>query len=126
MIKWTGLTPEENTWLPESDLDLHSLELVAAAEQAACAESLPTDEGVCNAKAVTGEEGDADLFFVEALIDRRISRKTGTREYLVRWGGFGPEEDGWEGELGLPLDMRVEYDDAQRVSQRPSRGKKVS
>ena len=125
LIKWMGLTPEENTWVPESGLDLHSLELVATAEQAACAESVPTDEGVCNAEAVAGEEGDADLFFVEALVDRRISRKTGTREYLVRWGGFGPEEDSWEVELGLPLDMRVEYDDSQRVSQRPSRGARV-
>ena len=36
---------------------------------------------------------DDEQYLVEALLDKRISR--GRTEYLVRWKGYGPEDDMW-------------------------------
>jgi transposase InsO family protein len=41
------------------------------------------------------EKEDADVYEVERILDRREGRQQGTIEYLVRWLGYGPQEDRW-------------------------------
>ena len=60
-------------------------------------------------------------FYVEALRDRRLNKRTGTYDYLVRWGGFAKDEDSWEPMAGLPHDMCIEFDALQRGSKRSRR-----
>ena len=64
---------------------------------------------------------------VEEVLDSRVFK--GRLEYLVRWKGYGPEEDSWENGLELAegaaeaiADFHAAHPDAiSDVSQRPSR-----
>eukprot|EP00727_Mastigamoeba_balamuthi_P004340 m51a1_g13904 hypothetical protein (429) ;mRNA; r:755636-757275 len=42
------------------------------------------------------DEGEGEIFEVEAIVDTRKYR--GARQYLVRWRGYGPASDTWEPE----------------------------
>ena len=67
-----------------------------------------------------GNEGALERgeFYIKELLERRVNHLTGGFEYLVRWGGFGDEEDSWEPADGLPEDACREFDKAQRESKR--------
>lgn len=60
------------------------------------------------------EDGSDDSWEIEALISRRdrVRRKKRIREYLVRWKGFGPEEDRWYSveDLQDAKELMAEYD----------------
>ena len=63
-------------------------------------------------------------YVVEKLINRRYSPTSCSKlEYMVRWKGYGAEEDGWEDADGLPLDLRAAYDASLRTSTRPQCGR---
>eukprot|EP00727_Mastigamoeba_balamuthi_P004339 m51a1_g13903 putative chromodomain y-like (256) ;mRNA; r:754270-755309 len=51
---------------------------------------MPTPEGS------EEDEGEGEIFEVEAIVDTRKYR--GARQYLVRWRGYGPASDTWEPE----------------------------
>jgi hypothetical protein len=51
---------------------------------------------------------DDDQYLVEALLDKRISR--GRVEYLVRWKGYGPEEDMWRPASDIEQSLIDEYE----------------
>ena len=113
-VKWRGKGPEHNTWVAESELDVVGLELAASLEVEVAADV------ACSADASI-DDGDGELFFVEALISRRISNKTSRYEYLVRWHGFDCAHDSWEPACGLPADMRAEFDAAFRAGSKRAR-----
>ena len=120
LIKWRNKGVEENSWL--TDIELHALgtesvELLAAFKEAQVEE--PQVAGGTEA-----EPEDPDEFYVEALLDRRYSYRSSSLEYLIRWGGFGSEDDSWEPAEGLPADMRSEYDASHRGSGRAQRRRK--
>ena len=69
---------------------------------------------------------DSDEYVIETLLQRRMNCRTGRYEYLVRWKGFGAEEDTWEAAEGLPRDLRDACDAAQRSSQRAGRQRRFS
>lgn len=76
----------------------------------------PFDREPIPPQPVRMEDGRDDSWEIESLIDRRDvkqGRKT-IREYLVRWKGFGPEEDLWYSaeDLQNAQELMKEYDDA--------------
>ena len=64
------------------------------------------------------DDDDDDEYVVEKLVNRRMNCGTGRYEYLVRWGGFPPEDDTWEPAEGLPADTRSAFDATLRSSGR--------
>lgn len=45
----------------------------------------------------SSQEDEEDRFFVmEKLLDRRLNKRTGKEEFLVRWQNYSPEHDTWE------------------------------
>lgn len=79
------------------------------------------EQGSLFGEASKGEviiEDEPDSFEVELILDERNSKKG--KEYLVRWLGYGPQDDSWILERNLKADEAlVEY-------QRISKMKKVS
>lgn len=61
------------------------------------------------------EDGTGDSWEIETLLDRRdvIRRGRTSREYLVRWKGFGPEEDRWYSveDLQQAQELMKEFDE---------------
>ncbi|KZZ87858.1 Chromo domain-like protein [Ascosphaera apis ARSEF 7405] len=61
------------------------------------------------------EDGTDDSWEIETLLDRRdvIRRGRTSREYLVRWKGFGPEEDRWYSveDLQQAQELMKEFDE---------------
>jgi hypothetical protein len=55
-----------------------------------------------------------EVYEVEKLIDRRIQR--GSTQYLVRWSGFGPEDDTWEAKSNI-LDTSLIRDFEKHASE---------
>jgi transposase InsO family protein len=49
-----------------------------------------------------------DQYLVEALLDKRISR--GKIEYLVRWKGYGPEDDMWRPASDIEQSLIHDYE----------------
>ena len=47
------------------------------------------------AKAPVDMEGKTEEFEVEAILDDTGSRKEGSKQYLVKWAGYGPEDNSW-------------------------------
>ena len=47
-------------------------------------------------------------YLVEALLDKRVSRRR--VEYLVRWKGYGPEEDMWRPASDIEQSLINEYE----------------
>lgn len=45
-----------------------------------------------------GDNDKGDIYEIDELIDHRIRNE---REFLVRWKGFGSEEDSWERECNI-------------------------
>ena len=115
-------------WVAQSAVvDTRTLELVAAFEEAVQAEEVeaveeevqsPEAEGEVQGEAQDEAHDEDDLdageFYVEEVLDRRLARRTGAYEYLVRWGGFGADDDSWEPADGLPSDMCEEFDATRR------------
>ena len=112
LIKWVGCDEAENSWVASSELERYG---VAAIELAASFEAGQV------------EDEDAELaedeFVIDKLIGRRYAPKSGRLEYLVRWLGYGEEEDEWQEAGGLAQDLRAAYDASLRVSTRPQRGR---
>ena len=70
-------------------------------------------------------EGDTERvksYEIEKLITHRPTARRGI-EYLVRWKGYGPEEDVWRNipELGDAMDLVKDYDDRKGVIHEASR-----
>ena len=93
--------------------DVMMLEQVAAFEESHVEVGEGADDGL-----------EADEFYVESLLDRRISRRTGLPEYLVHWGGFDEDADSWEPAEGLPHDMMEEFDAAQKAARALKRSRR--
>lgn len=112
LLKYRGRDAKDNCWVAQSALpDAHAVELVAAFEESQL-EEVPHEDSL-----------EPDEFYVEALLDRRVSRRTGTPEYLVRWGGFAEDEDCWEPMDGLPADMVEAFDAEQKAIRAAKRSK---
>ena len=43
----------------------------------------------------TGPEDKKEEFEVEEILDDTGSRKEGSKQYLVKWAGYGPEDNSW-------------------------------
>ena len=73
------------------------------------------------------EVSDGSLeYVVEQVLTHRVRRRgqSSTREYLIKWEGYGPEHNSWEPERNLPEQLRREYfeDLAQRAARRARGG----
>ena len=117
-VKWRNEDELCNSWVAEAELpDAYALELAAAFEEGQEEEDAADDDD-------DNDEADADAadadeeYVVERLLERQYDRSAKRYEYLVRWGGFGPEEDSWEPAEALPLDMREEFDAALKKAKR--------
>ena len=64
---------------------------------------------------VEGDTPTVKSYEVERLIDRRQTKRRGL-EYLVRWRGYGPEDDQWRNlpELGDAMELVKDYEDAMQ------------
>ena len=113
LLKWRGLDEAQSSWVATSELIEYG---VAVVELVARFESSHVDDD-------DEEELAEGEYVVEKLIDRRYSPTSCKLEYMVRWKGYGAEEDGWEEAEGLPLDLRAAYDASLRTSTRPQRGR---
>ena len=98
---------------------VRAIELVAAFERSQAEEEHPIEA------AASMEDGGLEdgEFWVEARLNSRVSRRNGNIEFLVRWGGFGEEEDSWEPADGLPQDMVEEFD-VQRAARASKRARR--
>ena len=98
---------------------VRAIELVAAFERSQAEEEYPIEA------AASMEDGGLEdgEFWVEARLNSRVSRRNGNIEFLVRWGGFGEEEDSWEPADGLPQDMVEEFD-VQRAARASKRARR--
>jgi len=41
------------------------------------------------------------MYTVDRILDKRVSRKTGKAQYLVKWNGYSQEQSTWEPEENL-------------------------
>ena len=68
-------------------LRLHFIFHISLLEPASEATSLATNEEI-------QPENDPDVYEVEKLLDTRITNN-GQQEYLIKWKGYGAEENSW-------------------------------
>lgn len=47
-------------------------------------------------KSQTGDESDGDQYKIDFIEDYRFDKETATIEFLVRWEGYGPDDNTWE------------------------------
>ena len=60
---------------------------------------------------VQGDTNDSKSYELERVLDKRVSPR-GSVKYLVRWKGYGPEEDVWKSvkELENAKELIEEYE----------------
>ncbi len=88
----------------------------------------PVDEPARAAENSDGSDGsdsadDDDGFEVEKIVGRRVNDgkeepgKKGRTEYKVRWKGYSPADDTWEGEdsLGSALELVSQFEEKRRL-----------
>ena len=114
LVKWLDRDESESSWVATSALEQHGaalVEFVASFEAA-------------HVEAEDADQLEEDEYVIDMLIGRRYGSRSGKIEYmyLVRWKGYGEEEDSWEEAAGLPGDARAAYDASQCTSGRPRRG----
>lgn len=79
-VKWKGYGNDDNTW--EEGISLNCPQLISEYERTS------------NIRQQSVEVEPADDFKVEKIIDKRT--KAGLTEYLVKWQGYGNEDNTWE------------------------------
>ncbi|KAH4258570.1 hypothetical protein HBI04_146040 [Parastagonospora nodorum] len=67
---------------------------------------------------VESTQEDAPLYEIERLLARRLNKRTGCRQYLVQWKGWGSVHNVWydEADLSGAKEMVAEYDSANPES----------
>ena len=56
-----------------------------------------------------GDVQDGEVYSMEKILDKRISKKGKKVEYLIKWDGYGPEDNTWEPECNIycPVMLRT-------------------
>ncbi|XP_024082059.1 chromodomain-helicase-DNA-binding protein 2 isoform X2 [Cimex lectularius] len=85
-VHWKGYNSSQDTWENESNLS--------------CDELIEQYLNTQKKKKVPGSMQQNGEWEVLKIVDMHIF-KTGKREFLVRWKGFGPKDDTWEPEDNL-------------------------
>lgn len=114
LVHWEGYTTEEESWENASQLDCNELIEEYLANKPSTEEQdkekkvskkRPANKKAASAssdskKSKPGPVNGDNEYEVERIIEMHTS-KHGTREFLVRWKGFGKEGDTWEPESHL-------------------------
>ena len=62
------------------------------------------------------EEEEGEEYIVEKILDKRIEERK-TVYYLIKWKGYGDEDNTWEPKLNLGSEMIKEYENRQIQNQ---------
>ena len=56
-----------------------------------------------------GDVQDGEVYSMEKILDKRITKKGKKVEYLIKWDGYGPEDNTWEPECNIycPVMLRT-------------------
>ena len=56
-----------------------------------------------------GDVQDGEVYSMEKILDKRITKKGKKVEYLIKWDGYGPEDNTWEQECNIycPVMLRT-------------------
>ena len=90
LIRWVGYGSDDDTWEPEHNLNCKAL--LAKFEK-----RIPHGEPLQKASPMAFEE----VFEVESILDKHTTAGNTGAEFLIRWVGYGSDDDTWEPEHNL-------------------------
>ncbi|XP_046396192.1 chromobox protein homolog 3 [Ischnura elegans] len=89
-VHWKGFSSEDDSWVSENELSCPEI-LQDFLRRQKEKRNLPTPISV---------DSDSEEYEVEKVIEVRF-KKSGAREFLIRWKGFSSKDDTWEPEENL-------------------------
>ena len=59
-----------------------------------------------------------EVYIMEKILDKRISRKDGKLEYLIAWENFGPEDNTWEPQSNIFCPVMLKNFEKRRAAEK--------
>jgi len=98
LVRWKGYASTQNTWEPESSLSCPALiKKYQAKKKSSKGKSAAGKKS--SKKTTKNAKVSEPAYEVEKIVDEKVEK--GKRFFLIRWKGYGANDDTWEPEVSL-------------------------